>query len=119
MTETGCPFCNPDASRVLHAGKLVLGLWDGFPVSPGQALLITKRHVTSFFDTTPQLASINLHEPAISRIRSHVRIESHGHGRSSTGSRPTNERAGGLVTVELAERAAAPRPACGEWHSVM
>ncbi len=54
MTEPACPFCNPDASRVFHAGKLVLGLWDGFPVTPGHALLITKRHVASFFDTTPE-----------------------------------------------------------------
>ncbi len=54
MTEPACPFCNPDASRVFHAGNLVLGLWDGFPVTPGHALLITKRHVASFFDTTPE-----------------------------------------------------------------
>jgi len=54
VTEPACPFCKPDASRVFHAGKFVLGLWDGFPVSPGHALLVTKRHVASFFDTTPE-----------------------------------------------------------------
>lgn len=53
MTESVCPFCNTDASRVFHAGDLVLGVWEDFPVSPGHALLITKRHVASFFDTTP------------------------------------------------------------------
>lgn len=54
MTESPCPFCHPDASRIFHAGRLVLGLWDGFPVSPGHALLVTKRHVASFFDATPE-----------------------------------------------------------------
>ena len=54
MSEPACPFCNPDASRLFHAGTHVLGLWDGFPVTPGHALLITKRHVASFFETTPE-----------------------------------------------------------------
>ena len=54
MIEAPCPFCHPDTSRVFHAGKLILGLWDGFPVSPGHALLITKRHVASVFDATPE-----------------------------------------------------------------
>ena len=29
-------------------------LWDGFPVSPGHALLIPVRHVVTWFDATPE-----------------------------------------------------------------
>lgn len=47
-----CPFCAPDASRVFHAGANVLGLWDGFPVSPGHALLVPRRHVATWFEAS-------------------------------------------------------------------
>src|SRR5512138_1002240 len=49
-----CPFCPPDASRVLHDDGIVFVLRDGFPVSPGHVLVIPHRHVGSFFDTTPK-----------------------------------------------------------------
>jgi diadenosine tetraphosphate (Ap4A) HIT family hydrolase len=52
MAEATCPFCFPDASRIFHAGDLILGLWDGYPVSPGHALLVPRRHVASWFDAT-------------------------------------------------------------------
>ena len=45
-----CPFCSPDPARVFLDGALVLGLWDGFPVSPGHALLVPRRHVATWFD---------------------------------------------------------------------
>jgi len=32
----------------------VLGLWDGFPVSPGHALIVPKRHVADWFGATPE-----------------------------------------------------------------
>lgn len=47
-----CPFCAPDAARVLHELPLVYILRDGFPVSAGHALVIPRRHVRSFFETT-------------------------------------------------------------------
>ena len=49
-----CPFCTPRADLVFHRGELVLGIWDAFPVAPGHALLITRRHVESWFDATPE-----------------------------------------------------------------
>jgi ATP adenylyltransferase len=52
MTSNSCPFCNPDPTRVFYQGKLVTALWDGFPVSPGHALLISNRHVATWFDAT-------------------------------------------------------------------
>ena len=47
-----CPFCTPDPSRVFLSTELVLGLWDGFPVSPSHALLIPRRHVADWFQAT-------------------------------------------------------------------
>ena len=49
-----CPFCTPDADRIFHAGQRVLGLWDGFPVSPGHALVVPRRHIESWFDASPE-----------------------------------------------------------------
>jgi diadenosine tetraphosphate (Ap4A) HIT family hydrolase len=54
-----CPFCCPDPERIFHQGELVLGFWDGFPVSPGHALLVIRRHVASLFDATePERAEL-------------------------------------------------------------
>lgn len=47
-----CPFCPPDPGRVFHEGELTLVLWDAFPVSPGHALIVTRRHVASWFEAT-------------------------------------------------------------------
>jgi len=47
-----CPFCTPNADKVFYESLLVVGLWDGFPVSPGHALLVPRRHVASWFDAT-------------------------------------------------------------------
>ena len=52
-SETPCPFCSPDLSRVFFESDLVLGVWDAFAVSDGHALVITRRHVASWFDATP------------------------------------------------------------------
>lgn len=54
MAASDCPFCDPAPSRVFHRGRLVLGLWDGFPVSPGHALLVPVRHVPTWFDASPE-----------------------------------------------------------------
>jgi superfamily II DNA or RNA helicase/diadenosine tetraphosphate (Ap4A) HIT family hydrolase len=54
MSEPRCPFCEPDQERVFYRGRLVVGLWDAFPVSDGHALLVPKRHVTAWFDATPE-----------------------------------------------------------------
>jgi superfamily II DNA or RNA helicase/diadenosine tetraphosphate (Ap4A) HIT family hydrolase len=52
VRDAACPFCTPAADRIFHAGRLTLGLWDAFPVSPGHALLLPKRHVASWFEAT-------------------------------------------------------------------
>ena len=47
-----CPFCALPASRILGGDELALIASDGFPVSPGHVLIIPRRHVGSFFETT-------------------------------------------------------------------
>ncbi|TRZ89292.1 MAG: HIT family protein [Rhodocyclaceae bacterium] len=47
-----CPFCNLAASRILGGDDLAIIASDGFPVAPGHALIIPRRHVASFFETT-------------------------------------------------------------------
>lgn len=47
-----CPFCNLPATRILGGNELAFIASDGFPVSPGHALIIPRRHVGSFFETT-------------------------------------------------------------------
>jgi len=50
-----CPFCEPDGSRIFYDDDpIFLCLWDGFPVSPGHALVIPRRHVVTWFDATAQ-----------------------------------------------------------------
>lgn len=47
-----CPFCLIDSSRIIFENELAFAIYDGFPVSPGHSLIIPKRHVASFFETT-------------------------------------------------------------------
>lgn len=58
MTESApplpCLFCNPPGERTFFSDHLVIGLWDGYPVSPGHALLISRRHIPTWFDATPE-----------------------------------------------------------------
>jgi diadenosine tetraphosphate (Ap4A) HIT family hydrolase len=49
-----CPFCEPSQERVFYQDDLILCLWDAFPVSEGHALVITRRHVATWFDVSPQ-----------------------------------------------------------------
>lgn len=54
MAENRCPFCVTGDPQVFYEGRLVRGRWDDFPDTPGHALLITRRHVASWFDASPE-----------------------------------------------------------------
>jgi diadenosine tetraphosphate (Ap4A) HIT family hydrolase len=54
MTELACVFCSPPHDRLFHRGRLVFGVWDQYPVSPGHALIIPRRHVASWFEATEE-----------------------------------------------------------------
>src|SRR5688500_11615636 len=46
-----CSLCK-SARRDFLLRAAVIGVWDRFPVSPGHALLVLRRHVPSWFDAT-------------------------------------------------------------------
>jgi len=48
-----CPFCHLPAGRIILTNDFAIGIRDGFPVSNGHTLIMPKRHVGSFFETTP------------------------------------------------------------------
>lgn len=47
-----CPFCSPVPDRIFYQDSIIVGIWDAFPVSPGHALLVPKRHVGSWFEAS-------------------------------------------------------------------
>ena len=53
--DNNCPFCKAESERELIASSsLSVAFYDGFPVSPGHALIIPQRHVSSFFDLSKE-----------------------------------------------------------------
>jgi superfamily II DNA or RNA helicase/HKD family nuclease len=48
----GCPLCHIASDRLFLLTADVIGVWDAFPVSPGHALLVTKRHVATWYEAT-------------------------------------------------------------------
>ncbi len=49
-----CPFCRLDADQLVLKSDLVVAVLDRFPVSPGHTLVTTRRHVETYFETTPE-----------------------------------------------------------------
>ncbi len=52
MTARACPFCALPPSRILAENDHAVLIRDAFPVSAGHSLVIPKRHLGSFFDTS-------------------------------------------------------------------
>lgn len=69
MTPT-CPFCEPARDRIFHEDPLVIALWDGFPVSPGHALIVPRRHVPTWFDASAEEQAAIL--GTIDRVRQEI-----------------------------------------------
>ena len=53
MTST-CPFCTIDDSKIVMENDRAIAFYDQFPVTPGHALIVPKRHVASFFEVTKE-----------------------------------------------------------------
>ena len=55
-------MCTLDENNIVAANDLAVAFRDAFPVSPGHTLVITKRHVKTWFDATraEQLAVLDL-----------------------------------------------------------
>ena len=53
MENTVCPFCRlARRVEIICETATCVAFYDGYPVSPGHALIIPKRHVASYFDLT-------------------------------------------------------------------
>ncbi len=52
--ELPCLFCTPPGDRIFFRDELVIGLWDAYPVSPGHALLVPRRHIATWFESNAQ-----------------------------------------------------------------
>ena len=65
---SSCPFCKPPRDRIVFESKLALAIRDKFPVSPGHTLIVPKRHVASFCDTTPEEQAALLKLLRIARV---------------------------------------------------
>ena len=44
-----CVFCNSEYDRIAE-NEVAIAIFDAFPVNPGHALIIPKRHVADFFE---------------------------------------------------------------------
>ena len=75
---TICPFCSPPVERIFYVDELVIGLWDAYPVSPGHALLVPRRHVVSWFDATREEQSALL--AAIEKAKAAIESNRAPHG---------------------------------------
>jgi diadenosine tetraphosphate (Ap4A) HIT family hydrolase len=53
-TGTACALCTLPGERILGENEYAVWIPDAHPVSPGHSLIISKRHVESFFDTVPE-----------------------------------------------------------------
>ena len=49
-----CIFCNLEEDRIVHEYKHFYVLRDAFPVTPLHSLVITKRHVVSYFQCSKE-----------------------------------------------------------------
>lgn len=50
----GCPLCVVNDDLVYFRGEHAVVLWDPMPVSRGHTLIVTRRHVASWFDATSE-----------------------------------------------------------------
>jgi len=49
----GCIFCSISQEKVIE-NELAYAIWDSFPVNPGHMLIIPRRHISSYFETTSE-----------------------------------------------------------------
>ena len=54
MAEKPCLFCSVPADRVIVERPLVWAMRDNYPVSNGHTLIVPRRHVVTFFETSEE-----------------------------------------------------------------
>ena len=53
-TNSPCPFCAIDPRRIIYEDEHCFAVRDGFPVAAGHSLVISKRHVATYFATSAE-----------------------------------------------------------------
>lgn len=65
-----CIFCKRDDKTIMFEDNNVYCIYDNYPVNPGHSLIITKRHVSNYFELTlDEKASI---DQAITYLKSRL-----------------------------------------------
>ena len=54
LIMNNCIFCNIEEDRIVHEYKHFYLIRDAFPVTPLHSLIITKRHVVSYFQCSKE-----------------------------------------------------------------
>lgn len=54
LARVSCPFCELSDDDCIFVGPTVRVIWDRYPVSRGHALILPRRHVSSWFDATAE-----------------------------------------------------------------
>ena len=53
--DVPCPLCRvADGRETLAANTHALAIWDAFPISPGHALIVSRRHVADLFELSAE-----------------------------------------------------------------
>ena len=65
-----CPFCSIDDDHCLVSTPIVQAFWDRYPVADGHALVIPRRHVSSWFDATDEERAALLH--TVDKVRAEI-----------------------------------------------
>lgn len=73
QADEPCNFCRLKPERILGENEHMVWILDRNPVSPGHSLIVSKRHVESFFDTTAAEREAFL--SLLDRAREHLREE--------------------------------------------
>ena len=63
-----CIFCSVEQKSIVAENRMSFAIKDRFPVSPGHTLVISKRHVSSFFDLTDEEHRAVLHAAKRARV---------------------------------------------------
>jgi diadenosine tetraphosphate (Ap4A) HIT family hydrolase len=73
--STPCPFCYLPAERILARNDHGVVVRDAYPVSPGHTLVISLRHVASFFELgeVERAGLMTLLEDAKNRLNAELR----------------------------------------------
>ncbi|MDX9691397.1 MAG: HIT family protein [Acholeplasmataceae bacterium] len=73
-----CLFCNQNDLTIIYQNNFVYAIYDGFPVNLGHTLIITKRHVSNYFDLT--IAEKQSIDEALMHMKSKLDKEFHPDG---------------------------------------